>query len=301
MSKRVAIYCQYLPKDGKTYVKTLLDELQELGVEYAFNEEFADKLEKIGGNGPVRRYSSSEELAALNVFCVITLGGDGTILSAMTLIKDSGLPIMGLNLGRLGFLASIEKKYISTAIREWNEGRYTINERAMLYLESNMDLFGDQSFALNDFTIYKRDTSSMITIHTYINGEFLNSYWADGLIVATPTGSTGYSLSCGGPIIMPGSGNLVITPIAPHNLNVRPIVIPDNSVISFEVEGRSKTFLATLDSRSKSIDKTYQLAVRRNDATMRLIQLDSTSFMNTLRQKLAWGVDIRNKKYDIED
>lgn len=301
MTKRVAIYCQYLPKDGKSYVRILLDELNILGVEYAVNGEFASKLEKISGQKDIPRYTSSAELQALKVSCVITLGGDGTILSAMTLVKHSGLPIMGLNLGRLGFLASIEKKYISTAIREWYEGRYRVTDRAMLYLESNKEIFEDESFALNDFTIYKRDTSSMITVHTYINGEFLNSYWADGLIVATPTGSTGYSLSCGGPIIMPGSGNLVITPIAPHNLNVRPIVIPDSSVISFEVEGRSETFLATLDSRSRSIDATYQLAVRRNEAAMKLIELNTSSFMNTLRQKLAWGVDIRNKKYDSED
>lgn len=294
---RVAIYCQRLPKNSRTYVKALLVELEKYKVKFAVNKSFAPKLKQIGHLGNLPVYESTEELVNLGPSCVITLGGDGTILSAMTYIKHTGLPIMGINLGRLGFLASIEKKYIADAIQNWHAGRFSIDERVLLHLDTNKELFGDESFALNDLTIYKRDTSSMITIHTYVNGEFLNSYWADGLIVATPTGSTGYSLSCGGPIIMPGSGNLVLTPIAPHNLNVRPIVIPDNSVLSFEVEGRSKTFLATLDSRSKSIDKDFQLAVRKSESKVKLIQLDSTSFMNTLRQKLAWGKDIRNKTY----
>ncbi|MEM9847197.1 MAG: NAD(+) kinase, partial [Bacteroidota bacterium] len=171
---------------------------------------------------------------------------------------------------------------------------YRIDQRKLLLLESNQPLFNDLNFALNDCTILKRDTSSMITIHTYINGSYLNSYWADGLIISTPTGSTGYSLSCGGPIIFPQSGNFVITPVAPHNLNVRPIVISDNSIISFEVEGRANNFLCTLDSRFKPIDSTFQLAVKKCNFVARLVRFTDTGFLNTIREKLVWGVDQRN-------
>jgi len=224
----------------------------------------------------------------------ITLGGDGTILSATTHIREYCVPILGINLGRLGFLASIEKKRIRESIRLVKRGMYVLDERSMLYMESNLPIFGDVRFALNDCTLLKRDTSSMITIHTFINGAYLNSYWADGLIVATPTGSTGYSLSCGGPIIFPNSGNFVITPVAPHNLNVRPIVISDDSVISFEVEGRAENFLCTLDSRFEPVTAAHQLAVRKNEYPARLVRLQDTGFMETIRTKLTWGSDSRN-------
>ncbi|MFM8449161.1 MAG: NAD kinase, partial [Haliscomenobacter sp.] len=224
----------------------------------------------------------------------IALGGDGTILNAITHIRDAPIPVMGINLGRLGFLAGIEKTRIPEAIRLLVQGRYHLEERGLLYLESNLPLFGNIRFAMNDCTLLKRDTSSMITIHTYINGSYLNSYWADGIIVATPTGSTGYSLSCGGPIIFPDSHSFVLTPVAPHNLNIRPVVISDNSVISFEVEGRAENFLCTLDSRFESITSAHQLAVRKNDFNIRLIQFQDIGFMETIRNKLAWGVDTRN-------
>jgi len=197
-------------------------------------------------------------------------------------------------LGRLGFLASIEKEKIREAISLLKAGRYSLSERTLLHLESNHPLFGDIPFALNDCTLLKRDTSSMIVIHTFINGAYLNSYWADGLIISTPTGSTGYSLSCGGPIIFPNSGNFVITPVAPHNLNVRPIVISDSSVISFEVEGRAENFLCTLDARFETITSEFQLAVRKCDFDIKLIQLHGWSFMHTIREKLMWGTDTRN-------
>jgi NAD+ kinase len=224
----------------------------------------------------------------------ITLGGDGTILEAATFVRDTRVPIMGINLGRLGFLASIEKRRLAEAICMVKKGQFNLEERQMIYLESNLPLFNDLGFALNDFTLLKRDTSAMITIHTFINGSYLHSYWADGIIVATPPGSTGYSLSCGGPIIFPNSGNFVITPVAPHNLNVRPVVISDDSVISFEVEGRTENFLCTLDSRFETITSAHQLAVRKNDYPIRLVQLQDIDFMDTIRHKLAWGIDTRN-------
>jgi NAD+ kinase len=201
---------------------------------------------------------------------------------------------MGINLGRLGFLTGVGTEDISGALEALMKGHYTIDKRSLLRLESNRNLFGGVNYALNELTIHKKDSSSMITINTYLNGEYLNSYWADGLIIATPTGSTGYSLSCGGPIVAPYSGNFVITPIAPHNLNVRPIVVSDQNVISLEVEGRSQYFLASLDSRSVTIDSAISLAVRREDFTMSLVRLGSTNFLNTLRKKLNWGLDTRN-------
>ena len=215
-------------------------------------------------------------------------------MDTLTLVQDSNIPVMGINLGRLGFLTGVGTEDISGALEALMKGHYTIDKRSLLRLESNRNLFGGVNYALNELTIHKKDSSSMITINTYLNGEYLNSYWADGLIIATPTGSTGYSLSCGGPIVAPYSGNFVITPIAPHNLNVRPIVVSDQNVISLEVEGRSQYFLASLDSRSVTIDSAISLAVRREDFTMSLVRLGSTNFLNTLRKKLNWGLDTRN-------
>lgn len=235
-----------------------------------------------------------KSLKELDVDYVITLGGDGTILQATTIIRDLEIPMLGINLGRLGFLAGVEKRNIKQAVHHLLRGNYIVEKRTMLYLESNYPLFEGQRFALNDFTLHKRDTSSMITIKAYINGDLLNSYWSDGIIVSTPTGSTAYSLSCGGPIVFPGSGNFVLTPVAPHNLNVRPIVISDNSVISFEIEGRSKNFLCTLDSRFETVNTQHQLAVRKCDFYTHLLQIHDNTFLNTLRSKLSWGSDSRN-------
>jgi len=208
-------------------------------------------------------------------------------------VRDQNIPVIGINIGRLGFLANIGKDEIEPAIDAIQDGSYVIDKRSMIEIESNKPLFGDLKYALNDATIHKKDTSAMIIIHTYINGEFLNSYFADGLIVATPTGSTGYSLSCGGPIVIPTSENFVITPIAPHNLNVRPIVVSDSSVISFEIEGRYEQFYCTLDSRTESIDTSYQLAVKKSSATLSLLRLSDHHFLETLRNKLMWGADVR--------
>lgn len=242
---------------------------------------------------PIQKIQDYEDLVRERPDYVFTLGGDGTILSAATLIRDSNIPIVGINLGRLGFLASIEQKVLSEAFQKIKVGQYRLEERSMIYLDSSSPIFGDNLFALNDFTILKRDNSSMIIIHAFINGEFLNSYWADGLIVSTPTGSTGYSLSCGGPIVFPNSQNFIITPVAPHNLNVRPLVIADSSVISFEVEGRTENFLCTLDSRFELITQEFRLSVRKCQFGIRLVQLEEMSFSKTMRNKLMWGHDTR--------
>jgi NAD+ kinase len=225
---------------------------------------------------------------------LISLGGDGTMLDTVSFIGDSNIPLIGINLGRLGFLAAISENEAADAIESLVRGSYTIEKRSLLHLESSMPIFEDAPFALNEFTLHRKDSSSMIKIHTYLNGEFLNTYWADGLIVATPTGSTGYSLSCGGPVVFPQTSSFVITPVAPHNLSTRPIVVPDDNVISFELEGRTDHFLCTLDSRTETIPTSIQLAVKKENFSISLIRPDEHNFLKTIRQKLYWGIDRRN-------
>ncbi len=225
---------------------------------------------------------------------LISIGGDGTLLDTVLLVKDSNIPVVGINAGRLGFLSGISRENLEDAITSLSLGHYSIDSRSLLKLESNFPIFEGENIALNEFTLHKKETSSMITIHTYLNGEYLNSYWADGIMISTPTGSTGYSLSCGGPIIIPQTETFVITPIAPHNLNVRPIVVSDKNVISLEVEGRSQYFMATLDSRSVTINSGFQLAVKKESYSINLVRLANENFLNTLRKKLNWGLDTRN-------
>lgn len=238
-------------------------------------------------------FNTNEDIKSDTDF-LFSIGGDGTLLDTVFLVKDSNIPIVGINAGRLGFLSSISRENLELAISSLSKGHYSLDTRTLLRLEANHPIFEGENIALNEFTIHKKETSSMITIHTYLNGEYLNSYWADGIMISTPTGSTGYSLSCGGPIIVPQSETFVITPIAPHNLNVRPIVVSDKNVISLEVEGRSQHFMATLDSRSVTIDSGFQLAVRKENYTINLVRLNNEDFLNTLRKKLNWGLDTRN-------
>ncbi|PHI20217.1 NAD kinase [Lewinellaceae bacterium SD302] len=292
---QVVIYSQKLKEKDIPTVQHLFDVLAEAGFSTYVYEPYLEMLRPhIRFPREVGIVSSYHDFGIKKFDMIFTLGGDGTILKVITLVRDRGIPILGINLGRLGFLARVEKSLVEKTVGELKRGRYELEARSMLYLESNKPLFDQLPYALNDCTLLKRDTSSMITIHTYINGAYLNSYWADGIIVSTPTGSTGYSLSCGGPIIFPGSGNFVITPVAPHNLNVRPIVISDDSIVTFEVEGRAENFLCTLDSRFETIDSGYQLAVRKNDFPIQLVKLTNISFMDTLRGKLNWGEDRRN-------
>jgi NAD+ kinase len=240
----------------------------------------------------LKSYTPGEKLRGLDLF--LSIGGDGTLLETVTHVSTTEIPILGINTGRLGFLATISIAETENALTKIFTGSYTLDSRALLSLKSNKEIFGKLNFALNDFTVVKKDTSSMITIHTYINGEFLNSYWADGIIVSTPTGSTGYSLSCGGPLIFPRSGNFVITPVSPHNLTVRPIVVSDDSEISFEVEGRSKKYLVSLDSRIETVDASVKLKLSKAGFSVNLVELEGHHYFKTLRQKLNWGLDIRN-------
>jgi NAD+ kinase len=292
---QVVIYSQLLKEKDILHVQELFDLLAEENFStYVYGPYLEELRPHINFKKDVGQIESHLDFKIKRFDMIITLGGDGTILKAATLVRDYGIPILGINLGRLGFLARVEKTRLKETLRLLSLGRFTTEKRDMLYLESSLPIFDETPFALNDFTLLKRDTSSMITIHTFVNGSYLNSYWADGLIVATPTGSTGYSLSCGGPIVFPGSGNFVVTPVAPHNLNVRPIVLSDDSVISFEIEGRAENFLCTLDSRFETITSVHSLAVRKNAFGIQLVKLPGISFMDTLRSKLNWGADRRN-------
>ncbi len=225
---------------------------------------------------------------------MISLGGDGTLLDTVTIIRDSGIPILGINIGKLGFLSSVSIDDAEDAINSIFDKDFELDKRSLVKLEEPANLFGDLNYALNEFSVIKRDTSTMITISAYVNDLFLNTYWADGLIVTTPTGSTGYSLSCGGPIVSPESNNFIITPIATHNLTVRPVVIPDNCRIKLIVEGQHQDFLCVLDSRSRALHSPAELIISKLDFHINLICLEKKDFFKTIRNKLAWGIDKRN-------
>lgn len=291
---KIALYARQVAPEHFPFIKELLGELQRHQCKLFIYQPFLHAIKRMGDDLPeCTPFNSGAEIRG-QVDFLFSLGGDGTILDTLTLVQDSGIPVLGVNVGRLGFLTAIGTENIADSIDALVKGHFSLDKRRLLRLESNRNLFGGVNYALNELTIHKKDSSSMIIINTYLNGEYLNSYWADGLIIATPTGSTGYSMSCGGPIVAPYSGNFVITPIAPHNLNVRPIVVSDQNVISLEVLGRSQYFLASLDSRSVTIDSAISLAVRREDFTMNLVRLGSSNFLDTLRKKLNWGLDTRN-------
>ncbi|MBK7108140.1 MAG: NAD kinase [Bacteroidetes bacterium] len=292
---KLAVYGRLINKEAIPSVQHLFDILEARKIKFLIYEDYYPHLvNNIKFNTTPETFSRSNPEVIREIDYLISLGGDGTLLDTVTIVKDSDVPILGINIGRLGFLAGIGKNEIELCINSLERGTYSRDKRSLIHVDCNKDIFGAHPFGLNDFTIHKKDSSAMITIHTYINGEFMMSYWADGLIVATPTGSTGYSLSCGGPIIFPSSHNMVITPVAPHNLNIRPFVVSDESVISFEIEGRAENFLVTLDSRFRSIDSTVQLAVRKADFNITLLRLNEQNFLDTLRNKLGLGYDKRN-------
>ncbi|UKJ08863.1 NAD kinase [Solitalea lacus] len=292
---KIALYGRQFSNNSLPFVQEIIDNLVGHEVEVLIYEDFKNFLEtKKINTYQAESFNHYSQLTG-HVKCMLSLGGDGTLLDTLSLIRDSGLPVLGINLGRLGFLASINKTEIKTAIDSVVKGEYTLDTRVLINLESSdADIFGEVNYALNEITIHKKDASPMIIIHTYINGEFLNSYWADGLIISTPTGSTAYSLSCGGPIVFPQSGNFVITPICPHNLSVRPIVISDSSVLTFKIEARATQFLVTLDSRTETVEKNVVLTAKKENFSINLIRLYNESYLTTLRNKLMWGLDSRN-------
>lgn len=289
----IAIYGRPVNNNQLQRVKNVVENLIDRKYRLIIHQPYADFLKLLIPTLKCDVFNDSSDLPADTDF-LFSIGGDGTLLDTVFLVKDKAIPVAGINTGRLGFLSSIAAESIGTALQSLADGQYATDPRTLIRLECNRPLFQGENLALNEFTLHKKDTSSMITIHTYLNGEYLNSYWADGIMISTPTGSTGYSLSCGGPIIVPQSETFVITPIAPHNLNVRPIVVSDKNVISLEVEGRSHHYMATLDSRSVSIDSSFQIAIRKENYLFNLVRLNSENFLNTLRKKLNWGLDTRN-------
>jgi len=291
---KAAIYSRLMEQDQKENVQLFFDELAKQKIKPLIYEQFHEQIKNsIRLPEDTTTFSLSEHITPEIEF-IISLGGDGTLLDTITLIRDKPISILGINFGRLGFLASIGQHEIKEAIQAIAKRTFVTDKRTMIHLDADLPLFGSVPYALNEFAIHKRDTATMIKIHTYLNGEFLNTYWADGLIVATPTGSTGYSLSCGGPIVFPESGSFVITPVAPHNLNARPIVVPDDNVISFEVESRYDEIICALDSRREIVGKNVSLAIRKEGFDISLLRLSENNFLQTLHNKLTWGLDKRN-------
>ncbi len=290
---RIAIYSRGLEQNQHHDIKLLLDELALYKIEPVIFQDFFNQFySAINIPTEYSTFNCTDDLEEID--CIISLGGDGTLLDTVTFVRDKQIPVLGINYGRLGFLASIGKDELHSAVEALVKRTYTLDKRTLLHLDANVPLFGDVPYALNEITIHKKDTSPMIKIHTYLNGEFLNTYWADGLIIATPTGSTAYSLSCNGPVVFPDSASFVITPVSPHNLNIRPIVVPDTNIISFEIEGRTNGFICTLDSRREIVDKEIQIAIKKETFSMNLIRLNENNFLQTLRNKLSWGLDKRN-------
>lgn len=293
--KTVAIFGKELNHEFKDDILFLLGYLKEKQVDIQIHKTYRKKLEEEFG----------VDLAEVTTFTkaknrnqrpdlFISIGGDGTFLDSTTLLRDTRIPIMGINTGRLGFLARVSSEDIKVSIDNFICGNYEIEPRSLLAVETETNVFGKNNLALNEITIHKNDNASMIIIHSYVNGEFLNSYWADGLIISTPTGSTAYSLSAGGPIVAPGSNNFIISPVAPHNLNVRPMVISDNSEILLRMEARSDKSLISLDSRTVRCDSTIEVRIRKAPFSINLIRFPNQTFFRTLRHKLNWGLDNRN-------
>ncbi len=291
---KAAIYSRVMEEDQRKDVQLFFDELAIQKITPVIFEEYFEQIKnKINLPADTTTFSLSDDLTTEIEF-IVSLGGDGTLLDTITLVRDKKISIMGINFGRMGFLASIGREEVRIAVKAMAHRTFVVDKRTLIHLDASIPLFGNVPYALNDFSVHKRDVASMIKIHTYLNGEFLNTYWADGLIVATPTGSTGYSLSCNGPVVFPDSGSFVITPVAPHNLNVRPIIVPDNNIISFEIESRSDQIICALDSRREVVSKDVQLAVKKERFDINLVRLSENNFLQTLRNKLTWGLDKRN-------
>ncbi len=289
----IAVHGKEFKRASKPIIDEVFKQLKAHAIEFVISEPYAEIIASSSVTiDPFNIYKPDDKPD--NVDLYFSIGGDGTLLETVTHVGKSEKPILGINIGKLGFLATISENGIEKAMSSIKDGKYSLDERTLIKMESEEEVFEGNNFALNDFTILKKDTSSMIVVHAYLNNEFLNSYWADGLIVSTPTGSTGYSLSCGGPIVLAHSNSFIITPVSPHNLAARPIVVSDENIISFKMESRKKKVLVSLDSRYHTINANTELVVRKEDFKAKLIKIDGHSFFDTLRQKLTWGYDVRN-------
>ncbi len=295
---RIALFGREPKTQNLPYIEVVLEKLHEETVQIGVYSPLKDAVEQIKqeefDNLEYLVYANEEELKDFDPDFLISLGGDGTILDATVLIQSKDIPILGINMGRLGFLANVAKSNIESSLDALFTGRFQLDFRTLLQVKTSCNKLLKPNFALNEITLARKETTSMITVHTYLNGNYLNSYWADGLIVSTPTGSTGYSLSCGGPIIMPNSDNFVLTPIAPHNLTMRPFVINDSNTLRMQVESRENEFLASLDSRMHSFTSDTELLIQKADFRIALVQTELQDFPSTMRNKLSWGRDFRN-------
>ncbi|WP_158975622.1 NAD kinase [Cellulophaga sp. L1A9] len=292
---KVAIYGQTYSDNALEYVVELLEELNTIPAQVYFEEEFYHLLKNFRTVADFKVFTAESGLDdSFDMF--VSFGGDGTILRAITYVRDLNIPIVGVNTGRLGFLSTFKKEDVRKVVREFISGDYTIVERSLVevHTEPQLPEFENLNFALNEVTVSRKDTTSMITVETHLNNEYLTSYWADGLIIATPTGSTGYSLSCGGPVIAPSVKSLILTPIAPHNLNARPLVISDDTEIRLKVSGREENHLVSLDSRIATVENGREIIIKKSAITVKMIEYTSESFLKTLRNKLLWGEDKRN-------
>ncbi|MCM4158388.1 NAD kinase [Antarcticibacterium flavum] len=293
---KVGIYGQFYHQDSGRYIQELLTALENENIQVVIEKEFLSLIQE---NKTVTReyshFSTFEELDnSYDLF--FSIGGDGTILKSINFIRDLKIPILGINTGRLGFLATIQKEEIEETISTILRKDYSISERTVLCLETDPKSpeIGENNFALNEIAVSRKNTTSMITVETWLDDKCLTSYWADGLIISTPTGSTGYSLSCGGPVIVPNTNALVITPIAPHNLNARPLVIQDSTKITLKVSGREDFFLVSMDSRLATLSNDTRITIKRAPFNISMVELHRDSFLKTLRKKLLWGEDRRN-------
>ena len=291
---KIVVYGNKFNKEASPYVEQLFNLLIEKGVQISVNNSLFEFTKQFFPLNEKVIVKNKKSLLEVDTDFLISVGGDGTILDTITTVRDSNVPILGVNTGRFGFLANNTKDEIVSSVNSLLSGEFKIDSRTLLSLKSNVNQFGEDNFALNEFTLHKKDSSMMMTVHVFIDGEFLNSYWADGVIVATPTGSTAYSLSCGGPLLSPGSDNFVITPIAPHNLNLRPLVVKDDVEILLKMEGRDAEFLTTLDSRSQTVKQDAVITLKKASFNVNLIQFNHQNFFSTIRNKLYWGRDVRN-------
>ncbi len=291
---KIALFGKNFDNQRIPFVQQTIDALVLQKVELSIYEPYFTSIkESIRLPENIRFFHSHDDLDP-KLDMLFSIGGDGTLLDTLPIVRDTEIPVLGINMGRLGFLSSISKQEIEQAILNITEKRYTIESRSMIQLIKPENLFADLDYALNELAVFRTDTTTMIVINVYVDDSFVNAYWADGLIIATPTGSTAYSLSAGGPIIVPSAMNFVITPIATHNLSVRPIVISDHSVIRLKVAGRHTSYKLSMDSRSANIDQSIEIVVKKAGFSLNLVKMDGKDFFGTIREKLLWGLDIRN-------
>lgn len=291
---RIALFGWNIAPIFRDSMLRLLDILHQHEAEVIVYKPFLEYLQQEVGIDAGRKdvFSTPQELKGVDYF--MSIGGDGTFLEAITFVRETGIPMVGINSGRLGFLADIAQSELEFSMEQFFAGKFILQPRSLLKLGNEFGIFSSFPYALNEFTVHKQDSSQMITVHVEVGGDLLNSYWADGLIVSTPTGTTAYSLSVGGPIITPESSNFVIAPIAPHNLAIRPVVIPDNEIVRLWVEGRGGRYMASLDSRSAPFENNMVWTISKSDFIINVLKFENQSFYETLRKKLLWGADKRN-------